>query len=93
MAEVDLSILFLKAVKSFSKSPLRLTDHLIIGLFIKWTYTKYVGGGIGGFYRFFKKNFVAQEAIDLNISWSSNFLGKYFMAPPINFSFLFKAYL
>ena len=47
----------------------------------------------GGFYKFFKKYFVAQETIDLNISWSSNFFRKYFMAPPINFSFLFKAYL
>ena len=47
----------------------------------------------GGFYKFFKKSLVAQETIDLNISWPSNFFGKYFMAPPINFSFLFKAYL
>ena len=31
--------------------------------------------------------------IDLNILWPSNFFGKYFMAPPINFSFLFKAFL
>ena len=53
----------------------------------------YVGGGAGGFYKFFKKKFVAQETIDLNISWPSNFFRKYFMAPPINFSFLFKAYL
>ena len=49
--------------------------------------------GAGGFYKFFKKKFVAQETIDLNISWPSNFFRKYFMAPPINFSFLFKAYL
>ena len=54
---------------------------------------KYAGGGARGFYKFFKKNFVAQETIDLNISWPSNFFRKYFMAPPINFSFLFKAYL
>ena len=54
---------------------------------------KYVGGGDGGFYKFFKKIFLAQGTIDLNISWPSNFLWKYFMAPPINFSFLFKAYL
>ena len=51
------------------------------------------GGVAGGFYKFFKTIFVAQETIDLNISWPSNFFGKYFMAPPINFSFLFKAYL
>ena len=56
-------------------------------------YIKYVGGGAGGFYKFFKKNFVAQETIGLNISWPSNFFRKHFMAPPINFSFLFKAYL
>ena len=38
----------------------------------------------------FQKKFVAQMTIDLNISSPSNFCGKYFMAPPINFSFLFK---
>ena len=58
----------------------------------------YVGGERegwgGGFYKFFnKKKFVAQETIDLNISWSSNFFRKYLMAPFINFSLLFKAYL
>ena len=52
-----------------------------------------VGVGDGGFYKFFKKFFVAQETIYLNISWPKDFFGKYFMAPPINFSFLFKAYL
>ena len=56
-------------------------------------YIKYVGGGAGGFYKFFKKIFVAQKTIDLNLSRPSNFFRKYFMAPPINFSFLFKAYL
>ena len=45
-----------------------------------------------GFYKFFKKNFVAQETINLNISWPNNFFRKHFMAPPINFS-LFKAFL
>ena len=49
--------------------------------------------GARGFYKFLKEDFVAQEAIDLNISWPSNFFGKYFMAPPINFSLLFKAFL
>ena len=58
----------------------------------KGAYIKYVGGGAGGFYKFFKNIFVAQETIDLNILWPSNFFGKYFMAPLINFSFLFKAY-
>ena len=53
---------------------------------------KYVGQGAGGFYKFFK-NFVAQETIDLNISWLCNFFRKYFMSPPISFSFLFKAHL
>ena len=33
----------------------------------KGAYIKYVGGGAGGFYKIFKKNFVAQETIDLNI--------------------------
>ena len=59
-------------------------------------YIKYVEGGEGGgegLYKFFIVSFVAQEIIDLNILWPSNFFGKYFMAPPINLSFLFKAYL
>ena len=56
-------------------------------------YIKYVGGGGGGFYKFFKKNFVAQDTTGLNISWPSNFFRKYFIAHPINFSLLFKAYL
>ena len=59
----------------------------------KGAYIKYVEGGAGGFHKFFKKHFIAQETTDLNISWPSNFFRKYFMAPPINFSFLFKAYL
>ena len=61
------------------------------------TYIKYAGrgkwgggGGIEGFYKFFKKEFVTQEIMDLN---PSNFFRKYFMVPLINFSFLFKAYL
>ena len=49
--------------------------------------------GGGGFYKFFQKYFLAQETIDLNISWPSNSFRKYFMALPIDFSFLFKAYL
>ena len=47
----------------------------------------------GRFYNFFKKNFVVQEAIDLNISWPGICSRIYFMAPPINFSFLVKAFL
>ena len=54
---------------------------------------KYVGGEDRRVLQIFPKKFVAQETIDLNISWSSNFSRKYFMVPPINFSFLFKAYL
>ena len=34
----------------------------------KRAYIKYVGGGRDGFTKFFKKNFVAQETIDLNTS-------------------------
>ena len=45
------------------------------------------------FHKFFKKYFVAQEITDLNFSWRSIFSRVYFMASPINFSFLFKAYL
>ena len=62
-------------------------------------YIKYAGAGGGGegrvesFTNFSKKKFVAQETIHLNISWPSNFFGKYFMTLPINFNFLFKAYL
>ena len=41
----------------------------------------------------FQKKFVAQETIDLNISWPSIFFRKYYMTPPINFSFLFKVFL
>ena len=52
-----------------------------------------VGGRGGGFYKFFKKRFAVQGNIDLNISWPSNFFRKYVMAPPISFSFLFKAHL
>ena len=50
----------------------------------KGAYIKYVGEGAGEFYKFFKKFFVAQETIDLNISWPSNFFRKYFMVPPIS---------
>ena len=39
----------------------------------KGAYIKYVGGGAEGFYKFFKKFFVAQETIELNISWRSSF--------------------
>ena len=33
----------------------------------KGAYIKYVGGGSGGFYKFFRKIFVAQVTIGLNI--------------------------
>ena len=68
-------------------------QEILIRFSVKGAYIKYVGGETGGCYEFFKKYFVAQETIDLNISWSGNFFRKYFMVPPINFSFLFKAYL
>ena len=55
-------------------------------------YITYVGRRPEGF-NFFKKKLMAQETKDLNISWPSNFFRKYFMASPINFSFLFKVYL
>ena len=51
----------------------------------KGAYIKYVGGGPGGFYKFFRKFFATLETIDLNISWPINFFRKYFMGPPINF--------
>ena len=59
----------------------------------KGAYIKYVGWGASGFCKFFKKVLVAQETTALNLSWPSSFLRKYFMAPPINFSFFFTAYL
>ena len=62
----------------------------------KGAYIKYVGVGVGvwgqggGFYRLFRKYFVAQGAIELNISRPSNFFEKKFMAPRINFSFFLR---
>ena len=53
----------------------------------------YVGGVAGGFYKFFKRYFVAQGIVELHISWSSNFFKKYFMSPPISFSLAFKPWL
>ena len=66
--------------------------HFLLVVFRGRTLSWYEGG-TGGFYNIFKKNFVAQETINLNISWLSNFFRKYFEASPINFSYLFKAYL
>ena len=60
-------------------------DKKSVGSYIKGAYIKYVGGGTRGFYKFFRRFFVAQETIDLNISWPSNFFRKHFMSPPINF--------
>ena len=34
---------------------------------VRGAYIKQVRGGAGGFYKFFKENFVAQRTIDLNI--------------------------
>ena len=58
----------------------------------KGVYIKYIGGS-AGFYKFFQKKFVDQEAIDLNISCPSNFFRKNFMVPSTNFRFLFKSCL
>ena len=71
---------------------------LVLSLLLpnKGAYIKYVragGEGSGGFCIFLKKKFAAQETIDLNFSWPSNFFRIYFMVHPINFSFLFKVYL
>ena len=54
---------------------------------------KYAGEGARVFYKFLEKKIVAQETVDLNILYPRNFFRKYFMAPPINYNFLFKAYL
>ena len=92
VTEADINAIESFVMKMYTKlSKISLTDFRID--MFKGAYIKYVGGGARRFYKFFKKNFVAQETIDLNISWPSNFFRKYFMAPPINFSFLFKAYL
>ena len=48
------------------------------------------GGGSEGFYQFFKKYFVSQRTMELNISWPSKCFEKNFMTPTINFSFSFK---
>ena len=80
--------MFKKMQHEVNVKVLRLTNIWTLGVYIK-----YVGGGTGGFYKFFKKYFVAQDTIDLNILWPSYFFRKYFMASSINFSFLFKAYL
>ena len=72
------------------------TPFLVCKKNTKEVYTKYVGGGGGGVGRilkFFKKVFTAQETIDVNISWPSDFFKKYFMVPPTKISFLFKAFL
>ena len=60
---------------------------------VKGACIKNVGEEAGGFYKFFKNIFIAQEISVLNISLSTNFFGKYFKAPPINVSFLYQAFL
>ena len=79
---------------------LLICDRLVVGdcfcekscCCIKGAYIKYVGGG-RGFYKFFRKHSVAQGTIELNISWLSNLFQKNVMLPPINVSFLSKAWL
>ena len=65
--------------------------------FPKGAYIKYVGGwgSEGGRLQIFPKKFRSpgDHRPKYYISWPSNFFRKYFMAPSINFSFLFKAYL
>ena len=82
----DFLIYLAKYLRSLLNSP-------YLNFFTKGVYIKHEGGGPGALYKFFKKYFVAQETIDLNISWPSHFFKKYFMATAINSSFLFIAYL
>ena len=72
---------------------LLITGCFVFSTSIRERRLRMQGGRPEGFTNFSKKKIAAQEIIDLNISWPSDFFGKYFMAPPINFSFLFKAYL
>ena len=53
--------------------------YALIKLFCKGVYIRYIGAGDGGFYKFFKKYFLASL--------------KNFMVPPINFSFSVKSCL
>ena len=76
---------------SFLKTDLNCVNRFK-NSFNKGVYIRYVGGGRMTL-QFFEKKFVAHENIGLNISRSSYFFGKYFMATPINFGFLFKAFL
>ena len=48
---------------------------------IQGAYIKYLGVG--------QEGLETQGSIELNISWTSNFVKKYFMAPFMNFTFLF----
>ena len=72
---------------------LHFLECLLLFLHDKWAYIKYVGRGVGGFYKFFKKYFVAQGTTELNILWLSNFIEQNSMAPPNSFIFLFNPWL
>ena len=45
-----------------------IDGKILFGQPVKGVYITYVRGGAGGFYKFFKKYFVAQMTIELNIS-------------------------
>ena len=78
--------------KSDTKVHVNTLGCLIL-LLSKGPYIKYVGGGAGRFYKFFKKLFVAQETMDLNISRPSNFFQKIFHGPSHQFQFLIQGLL
>ena len=73
--------------------PSKDTKILKFSQYYKGPYIKYVGERAEAFYKFFKQTFIVQGTIELNILWPSNFFGKKYMIPPINFSFSFKAWL
>ena len=63
--------------------------HIVADLLRECTLSIKEGEAVG-FYKCFKKHFVAPGTVELNISWSSNFFKKYFMAPSVNFSLAFN---
>ena len=73
-------------VKTDSKS-------IVSNLMVKGVCIKYVGGEDERILQNFQKISCSPGDHRPKYSWPSNFFKKYFMAPPINFSFLFNAYL
>ena len=92
-AEIQLSDSSVYQVEGYRENILPLLFEVSMKIFSERVYIKYVGGVAGGFYKFFKRYFVAQGTVELHISWSSNFFKKYFMSPPISFSLAFKPWL